>query len=162
MPAVSNNSPLIFYAVIGRLELLNETYGEVMVPPAVWRETVAVGAGRPGMSTIRKAPWIRRQIPSDRAMSTPLLTELDAGEAEVIALAIPVWPRITVLLDDLRARRAAEAIGLSVTGSAGALVEAKRLGLIPEVGPILAELRGAGLYLGESAVERTLQLAGER
>lgn len=162
MPAVSNSSPLIFYAAIGRFELLHEIYGEIMVSPAVWRETVAAGAGRAGTAEVRHAPWIRQQVPADQDIASPLLEFLDAGEAEAIALAMSQGPRVPVVLDDLRARRVAEEIGLAVTGSAGVLVQAKRMGLIPAVEPILTELRTVGLYLNEATIKRLLQLANER
>ncbi|MGH2614635.1 MAG: DUF3368 domain-containing protein [Thermomicrobiales bacterium] len=95
-------------------------------------------------------------------MSTPRLAGLDAGETEAIAVAIPIWPRIPVVLDDLIARRAAENLGLAVTGSAGVLLQAKTLGLVEKVSPILDELRFAGLYLSESAAAKALELANER
>ena len=59
MPAVSNSSPLIFYAVVGKLDLLHETYGEILIPPAVWQEAVASGIDRPGADAIRRAPCSR-------------------------------------------------------------------------------------------------------
>ncbi len=64
MPAVSNSSPLILYAAIGRLELLRETYDEIAVPPAVWREVVAAGTGRAGASEVAQSSWIRQRQPS--------------------------------------------------------------------------------------------------
>ncbi len=161
MPAVSNSSPLIFYAVVDRLELLHETYGEILIPPAVWREAVAASGDRPGADEIRRAPWIRHQSPVDRTMSSPLLVGLDAGEAEAIAIAIPIRPRIPIILDDLIARRAAERLGLAVTGSAGVLVQAKSLGVIEKVRPLLDELRAAGLYLSDSAAKTALDFANE-
>jgi uncharacterized protein len=162
MPAVSNSSPLIFLAAIGQFQLLHEIYGEILVPPAVWRETVAAGAGRTGAAEVRQAPWIRHQAPSDQDVTSLLLEILDSGEAEAIALAMSLGPRIPVVLDDLRARRVAEEIGLVVTGTAGILVQAKGMGLIPAFGPMLIELRTVGLYLSDSAIERLLQLANER
>jgi predicted nucleic acid-binding protein len=45
---VSDSSTLIHLAAIGRIALLKEFYGHVMVPPAGWREVVEQGAGRAG------------------------------------------------------------------------------------------------------------------
>ncbi len=36
--AVSDSSTLIHLAVLGRLELLQTWYEQVLIPPAVWRE----------------------------------------------------------------------------------------------------------------------------
>ena len=52
-------------------------------------------------------------------------------------------------------------MGLAVTGSAGVLVQAKSLVLIERIGPILAELRTAGLYLSEAAATKALENANE-
>jgi predicted nucleic acid-binding protein len=40
---VSNASPLINLARIGRLDFLHQLYGELMIPEAVWLEVVIEG-----------------------------------------------------------------------------------------------------------------------
>lgn len=42
MLVVSNTSPLSNLAVIGRLSLLRERYGQIFIPPEVWRELAAL------------------------------------------------------------------------------------------------------------------------
>jgi predicted nucleic acid-binding protein len=53
MIVVSNTSPLINLAVVGRLELLHQLYGEVIIPQAVYEEIVISGSGQPGASSFR-------------------------------------------------------------------------------------------------------------
>ena len=48
MTIVSNASPLIGIARIGRLDLLHQLYGELVIPEAVWHEIVVRGTGQPG------------------------------------------------------------------------------------------------------------------
>ena len=43
MILVSNASPLVNLARIGRLEILRDLFGEVCVPDAVWAEVVVAG-----------------------------------------------------------------------------------------------------------------------
>ena len=161
MPAISDSSPLILYGRIGRLDLLRQVFGQVLVPPAVWREVVAAGAGRAGSDLVLQAAWIRRQpLPTQGAGTLPL-AELGPGEAEVIALALGMASPILVILDDGRARRVAEHLGLFVIGSAGVLLLAKDAGLVSSVGPALSDLRAAGLYLAETAAVRILETASE-
>ena len=65
MPAVSNSSPLIFLAAIGQFQLLHEIYGEILVPPAVWRETVAQplpGSDRVGFGTTVLKTMVRQSL----------------------------------------------------------------------------------------------------
>jgi predicted nucleic acid-binding protein len=162
MPAVSDSSPLILFAAIGRLDLLREIYDEIMVPPAVWQEIVVVGAGRRGATDVAAAPWIRRRSPPSQGVAALAGASLDPGETEAIALAIADLPGGPILLDDRRARRLARQAGLAVTGTVGVLVPAKRLGLVAAVRPVLAELRTAGLYLDDKTAEDLLRITGER
>jgi predicted nucleic acid-binding protein len=160
MAAVSDSSPLILYARIGRLDLLQSLFDELWVPPAVWHEVVTTGTGKSGAYEAVQAAWIRRQPLSDAA-KLQVSSTLHPGEAEVIALASSLNPPIQVILDDLRARRLATEIGLSVVGSGGVLGLAKRAGLVSAVRPFLAQLLAEGLYLREDAVQEILHSAGE-
>jgi len=40
---VSNSSTLIHLSAIGRLVLLKDFYGQIIIPPAVWKEVVEEG-----------------------------------------------------------------------------------------------------------------------
>ncbi|MBI5032494.1 MAG: hypothetical protein HZB51_18370 [Chloroflexi bacterium] len=46
MPYVSNASPLVNLARIGKLDLLHQLFGEFLVPDAVWNEVVIQGEGQ--------------------------------------------------------------------------------------------------------------------
>jgi predicted nucleic acid-binding protein len=162
MPTVSDSSPLIFFSAIGRLDLLHEIFGEILVPPAVWREIVIRGAGRPGANDIQGVDWIRQEPPNSQMLSVVRRAGIDEGETEAIALALSMHPVATVILDDFPARRVALNAGLEVTGTGGIAVLAKQFGLVASVGSVLTELRAAGLYLSESTVRRFVELAGER
>jgi predicted nucleic acid-binding protein len=161
MTAVSNSSPLILYSRIGQLELIESLFTDVLVPPAVWQEVVIDGRGMVGARELQQASWIRRQpLPNlevPRALST-----LHPGEREAIALASSLRPGTPIILDDRRARRLAQDVGLVVIGSGGILGLAKRAGLITSVRPTLFELVSAGLFLSDAAVRELLEVAGER
>jgi predicted nucleic acid-binding protein len=158
VPIVSNASPLILFARIGRLDPLRSVYGEILVPPSVYLEVVEWGTGRPGAADVAAADWVRIcRLEGSRQVDLP--AALDVGESEAIALAEQL--RLSVLLDDGAARREALARGLAITGSAGTLVQAKALGLIGEVRPVLDALVRAGLRLGRAPYERILADAGE-
>lgn len=143
MPVVSDASPLILYASVGRLALLHELFGEIVVPPAVWSEITAGGVGRRGAQEVESAPWIRQQAPLRSPAAHGLPGDLDAGEAEAIALAVEAVEPAVVLMDDRGGRRAATQRGLTVIGSAGILVLAKRRGLVAAVLPVLDQLRAS-------------------
>ena len=46
MPIISNSSPLILFAKIGHLDLLQRLFGDVFAPPAVYEEVVIHGSSR--------------------------------------------------------------------------------------------------------------------
>jgi predicted nucleic acid-binding protein len=106
------------------------------------------------------AAWIRvvRLRAPERADA--LAARLQRGEAEAVVLAEEI-SGITLLMDDADGRRAAIRRGISVVGSAGLLVLAKRAGLIAGVRPVLDELVGVGLYLDEAIYRLALSSAGE-
>jgi predicted nucleic acid-binding protein len=85
---------------------------------------------------------------------------LDQGEAEVLALAEEREARLTII-DEKKARRYAERMGLSLTGTLGVLLLAKEAGLIESVTAWMSKLQEAGLFLSPGLVRETLKIAGE-
>ncbi|HEX6123015.1 MAG TPA: DUF3368 domain-containing protein, partial [Ktedonobacterales bacterium] len=65
------------------------------------------------------------------------------------------------LLDERRARQVAAGLGLAVAGSLTVLIEAKKRGLIPQVGPTIEEMIAQGRRISERLKAHVLQLAGE-
>ena len=66
-----------------------------------------------------------------------------------------------VIVDDRPARRLALNLGLPVVGTAGILLRAKRLGIIPEVRPLVDEIIRRGFRLSPAIREKVLVDAGE-
>lgn len=140
MIVVSNTSPLINLAAVGQLDLLRQLYGQIVVPQAVYDEIVVRGAGLPGAAEVQSGGWIMCRSATEQNVVTALLSELDHGEAETIALAAEVHADL-VLLDERMARRVAVRFGLKFVGLLGVLMEAKAKGLIPAVRPVVDLLR---------------------
>ena len=159
MAAVSDSSPLILYGRIGRLDLIHAVFGDIFVPPAVWREVVIDGAGKSGASDVAQASWIH-QRPLHNAGPLSRIRALHPGESEAIIVAAASEPPLAVLLDDSDAQQVAEYLGL-VVGSGGLLVLAKNQGYLPAIAPLLADLQSAGLFLGRATANRILERAGE-
>ena len=161
MSIVSNASPLINLARIGRLDLLRQLYGELSIPEAVWHEVVVQGSGQPGADEVKAATWITMQAVTNQALVRALQQELDAGEAEAIALALEGEAEL-LLMDEHLGRETARHLGLRYTGLIGVLIEAKRKGLIGAVKPLLDALRDiAGFRVRDALYECVLQDEGE-
>ncbi len=159
LQVVSNTTPVIALSVIGRLNLLRDLYSEVLIPPAVYSEIMAGGGKRTGATELLHASWIRTVSLRDPRHAT-LLVDLDRGEAEAIALAMELDADL-LLIDERLARRYALRVGLTITGSLGVLLKAKERGLVPELSPLIQELRRNKIRLGEDVVLQALRLAGE-
>jgi predicted nucleic acid-binding protein len=66
-----------------------------------------------------------------------------------------------VILDDALARRHAKVLGITLTGTLGILLDAKRRGLVPAVTPLVDDLQHAGFRLSEGTRSAVLRMAGE-
>jgi predicted nucleic acid-binding protein len=165
MIVVTNTTPLILLARRGLLALLQRCYGQLLLPPAVWREVVEEGEGRAGQQETveaRTAGWIVVRHLQDRTMAQRLRDtgNLGDGESEVIALAQECAADL-VLLDDDRAVQRARALGLVVRRTPGFLALAKEQRLIASVKEHLAALRAEGLWLSAQAYDHILRDVGE-
>lgn len=157
---VINSSPAINLGrALGTLEVVAELYGRVVVPLEVMQEIEAGGNKDATADLLRGCSAI--EVRGQR-VATPgwLAHELDRGEAAVIQTALAEGI-LTVILDDLKARRAARLAGLEVTGSLGILVFSKQMGKLLSVREAIERMKAAGAWLSEPVIERALKLAGE-
>ena len=162
MKAVADSSVLIALSSIRLLHVLSRRFpAGVLVPPAVWAEVVETGTGQPGAADVASASWITVREVADKAFVGLLQGQLDAGEAEAIALARQEGDAI-VLLDEKDARRVAQRLSLRLLGTVGVLVWAKRAGVIANLRDHLDALDTQGRFRLSQAVRReALRAAGE-
>jgi len=158
---VSNTSPLMNLAIIGRLELLRDSSGMIHVPIAVWSELVIQGKDKPGSEDIANAAWIQTHVVQNQHLVKTLQEHLDQGESEAIVLALEL-PATLILLDEFEGRRIAEQYGLTKTGILGVLLNAKKQGVIPSLKVEMDKLRrDAHFWIAEPLYEKLLRAAGE-
>lgn len=161
MSYVSNASPLINLARIGKLDLLHQLYGELLVPDAVWNEVVVQGEGQAGAAQVKSSIWIKVQSIANKPLAQALQQELDAGEAEAIVLALETHAQLLVM-DERLGRETAQHMGVRCIGLIGILIAAKRHRYIHAVKPDLDALRNvAGFRVKETLYARVLQDEGE-
>lgn len=157
---VSNTGPLIALGGINRLDILRELFEGVIVPDSVHSEIMEGGGGFTGLSAYQGCAWIQVRALSSEV--DPLLANiLDLGEASVICLARELGESC-VLMDEKKGRKIARDIyGLKIVGTVRVLLEAKRRGLIADVGTTLNEMRQTGYWFHDSIIERARAEAGE-
>lgn len=159
MTVICNATPLINFAATDRLDILQLTFGQIIIPQAVFHETT--GAGFPGSPFVQQAvtaSWLEVCSVSGKVNIAP---ELDDGEREAIQLALEIGIQ-RVLLDEREARQVAEQLGLQVMGTLGILLLAKQNQTILQVRPLLdAMMDKAQYWVNERLYQQVLQWAGE-
>ncbi len=161
MIVVSNTTPLIGLASIGRLELLPKLFGVIYIPQAVFDETVTFGREEGGAKhLVAIAEWIKVVSVQDRLAVDVLLDEMDLGEVETIILAGEMkadW----VLMDEKKGRRKLVQLNIPKIGTIGILLKAKELGLISVMKPEIEKLQKVGFSIAPVIVNEVLRQAGE-
>ncbi len=146
--AVTNSTCLIGLERIERLDILPQVFDTVFAPPAVAKEVRT------------SLDWLRVQAVANPSVTIALRTQMDEGEAEAIALALEL-ENVLLILDDKKARRVAQQMGMKVIGTVGMLLRAKRQGVIAEVKPILLKLTEANFRISQGIIQEALRLSGE-
>ncbi|HAA32490.1 MAG TPA: DUF3368 domain-containing protein [Cyanobacteria bacterium UBA8553] len=160
MVIISNATPLIAFAKIGQLALLQKIVINLVVPKAVADEISTYPQGQPGCIDLQQETWIGVQSIISEQQVSLLLPKLDRGEAEVITLATEKQAQL-VLIDELTARKVANSLNLNVSGSVGILIRAKQVGEIVAVKPLLDAMTQQGIYFSQRFIDAVLRQVGE-
>lgn len=156
---IANSGPIISFARADYLYLLGATVKEIIIPNAVFEDIVVKGRGKPGAEEVKEAVWIKRKEVKDKNKVEKLVERLGEGESEAIVLAKNLGA--TLLIDDAKARKEAERIGVECIGSLRILKEAKERELIERIKPVLDELRDSGLRIKNNLYLLFLELVDE-
>jgi predicted nucleic acid-binding protein len=157
--AISNTSPLLYLYRIGAINWLPKIFDEVWTPEAVKNELLAGRSKGYDVPNPAGFPWLN--IVNPKSMPSEWLA-LDLGAGEIAAMALALEnPNHIILLDDLLARRTAQAAGLQVWGTLKVLLEAKSQGLVDKIEPFVTNLSEAGMWVSAEVKQRILILAGE-
>ena len=151
MPSViiSDTSCLILLDKIGELDLLQKVYGQIITTPDIAGEFGEV-----------LPEWVQVMPIADKYRQQLLEMQLDKGESSAITLALEL-PGSTLIIDDYKARKIAERLGLKLTGTLGVLVKAKITGVIPAIKPLLDRIKQTNFRLSAELEAQALRAAGE-
>ena len=156
---ICNTSPLQYLHQLQLLHLLPALATTVIVPAAVVEELAAgrlLGVNVPDPEVL---PWVSIRQPK-LVQAVPLLDDLGPGETQVLMLGLEL-PAAVVVIDDALGRRMAAHLKLHLTGTLGLLLDAKRLGLIPVIAPVLDQLDALRFRLASETRATILRMAGE-
>jgi predicted nucleic acid-binding protein len=104
--------------------------------------------------------WLKVRTDYDSNSYNKLISRFGPGESSCIALA-QNEDNPLLIIDDRKARRIAEEIGIECTGSLGVLLIAKREKVISKVKPLLDKIKKTNFRITEELVNEILMLVGE-
>jgi predicted nucleic acid-binding protein len=157
---VSDSGPLIALAGCGHLELLVAVFDAIHIPKAVLDETTK-DRSRPGAADIAAFIQAHARVHANRddAIYAAAIGHLDEGEAQALSLAQALG--CGVLMDERRGRQTAIRQGLPLFGVLGVLLQAKRIGQIERIAPVLDRMQSNGYRFSQTLIDTALDLAGE-
>jgi predicted nucleic acid-binding protein len=135
----SDTSPIRALPHLGLMTLLQDLYDQVIVPPAVATELSRARRRIPPID-VNQFPFVAVQAPMDQDRVFRLRQSLHVGEAEAVVRALETGSS-AILIDESKARRLAQSLGMRVIGVLGVLLDAKQQGLIPAVRPLIDDLQ---------------------
>lgn len=146
---ISDTSCFIILTNIGELELLHKVYGQIITTPDIATE---YGETLP--------EWVEIVAVKDKYRQQLLEMQIDRGESSAIALALET-PDSTIILDDYKARKIADQLGLIFTGTIGVIIKAKLNGIIPSIKPLLEKIKQTDFRLSIDIELQALREANE-
>ena len=140
---------LIILNKIGELDLLQRLFRRVTVTPTIAQEYQE-----------ELPDWITIQSPNEQSYRA-IAEIIDEGEASAIALALEI-NECRLILDDIRARKYAKQLHLSVTGTLGIVAQAQKAGIIPSALTIIDKIQATNFRLSARVIEQVKQALGEQ
>lgn len=158
MLVISDTSTVTNLIQIGKLDLLEKLFGEVLIPQKVYEELSDYENQKVQLDS---CDWILVKTVSDRRAVAELREILDAGEAEAIILAQESKADF-LIIDERKGRKVAEERGLRIIGLLGVLTRAKKAGHISRLKPLLDILiEDIGFRISRNLYDRILRNVGE-
>ncbi len=146
---IADTSCFIILTNINRLDLLHQTYEQVLTTPEVAAEYRMI-----------LPEWVQIVSVSDKSKQQHLELQLDKGESSAIALALENTDA-NIILDDYKARKIAMQLKLDVTGTIGVIIKAKLKGIISSIKPLLESIDQTNFRLSEYVKNQALKEANE-
>lgn len=158
MIVISDTSPITNLIQIGRLDLLETVFNEIIIPKTVYDELCRLPEQK---NIIDRQQWISIFSAQDNPMIALLEKELDKGEAEAIAISIQLKANF-LIIDEFKGRDIAEKMGINIVGLLGILIKAKQQGIISEVKPLMEDLSQVGFRVNPILFEHILRITNEK
>lgn len=160
MIVVSDTTPLISLMKIGHLNILNQLFGEIQIPNAVFEELVCNTRFPQESKQIKESLFIKRVTIVDVELVELLRRSsgLDAGESEAIILSDKLNASI-LLMDEVKGRQVAKQMGIQLMGTIGILLLAYKEKLLSkeEIIDCINVLKVTGRHISSKLYEQLME-----
>lgn len=146
---IPDTSCLIFLEKIREIEVLQKLYDRTVVTREVADEHI---------SPLKQ--WIEIETAQEKRYQKVLEQSVDKGEASIMVLALEIDDCV-VSIDDLRARKVAQKLGLRLTGTLGIIYKAKKAGYIASMRETIEKLKRVDFRISEKVEQELLRVSGE-
>ena len=160
MIVISDTTPIISLIKIDKLFLLQKLFGKVIIPQAVYDELVSNPKYTNEAVIVYNSPYISIVKIEDRQSVDKLRysSGLDIGESEAITYSNLVNADL-LLMDELKGRKVAKQLGLSITGTIGILIQSFDESFLnkEEIIKSIKILKDSGRYISDSLYNRLIE-----
>src|SRR6056297_145843 len=145
---VSDTSCLILFYKIGEFDLLKKIFGKLQITDTVLKEFN------------QKIPdWIE-VVELTTELQKGLSSYLDKGEATAISLAAE-HENSLLIIDEVKGRKAAKEMGITLTGLLGVLIAAKKKGHIEAVKLLIEKIQKTNFRISDELIQKVLDKVHE-
>ena len=109
---VVNASPLIALFNSRQAELLPQLFEDIIIPRGVWEEVTVRTPADLAAQQLKETSWVQR-VETVQISAKIAAWDLGQGESEVLSWIVR-YPNYTGIVDDLAARRCADALAVYV------------------------------------------------
>lgn len=153
MIVVSDTTAISNLVQIGKLNLLQNLYGEVIIPESVYKELqILIDLNIVSKEDLRKN-WIKSKQVKDNSEVSKLLDRLDIGESQAIIMGIELSADY-LLIDEKEGRLVALEKNINIIGTLGVLIEARSKNLITSVQEEMDKLRHIGFWISDNLYQK--------
>jgi predicted nucleic acid-binding protein len=153
---VADTGVLISLGLIGKIELIENIFGELYIAEAVWNELCSYD--NPDFSFAQFEKLKSKVMPIHTKNYLSVI--MDYGESESVILYEELQADF-LLIDDSKARTIAEALNINCIGTLGLLLKAKEKNLINELKPIFKKFLSNGRFFSKKLLNKILARTGE-
>lgn len=153
---IADSGPIFSLALIDKLDILNIIFDDIKIPQAVWNE-ITYDKAKPDFNKLHS---FFKDKTCQISSFNELTFVLDYGESESVILYKELQADF-LLIDDRKARKIAENLGVNCIGLLGILSIAKNKGLIKSLRPIFETFLQNKRFYDIELLNSILKLNGE-